>query len=408
MILCFRFGPFELDVAEGRLFRNGRRVPVGRRALALLQALAESPGRPVSRAVLQDRAWPGRYVEETNLGVQINALRKAIGRESIATSHGFGYQLTLPVEAPGRERRRSTADDRGLPARSNLDDYPEPLTSFVGRTEALSALHRSLHAARLVTLVGAGGIGKTRLALHFASMLAQEWVILVVDVARLHSAGQLDDALARVVERRRDAAGSWRSTLPRKLSGGNACLLLDNCEHLAKECAALAEEATSMCPTLKVIATSRVRLHVPNETVFEVPPLVLPASDGGAGLPSEATVLFAERARESGRAPVAPQEGADVARICRSVDGVPLAIELAAAWLPLLPLGDIADRLEHDLRLLDAGPAPPSRHSTMDATIRWSYQMLGPEETGSVQGVGRLCGRLHGRGGARRARRRRG
>ena len=374
-----RIGPFILAVTEGQLYRGRERVPLGGRAFALLRALLEAPGHAATRNELVLLVWPGRCVEEANLSVQISALRKALGREAIVTSYGRGYRLTLRVETIGAERRRAANTSVHL-LRGNLCDVHVPPTSFVGRGQELAALQTALSSTRLMTLLGAGGIGKTRLALRFASSLSAERIVCFVDVARLQEMEQLDSAVALAFERRHSAALSWRETLPSLIAGQDAVLILDNCEHMAVQCAGLVNELTALCPTLKIVATSRVRLFMPGETLFELAPLALPAFEGAtATASSEATDLFIAR---GGAADIGPSPGnfSDIVSICRSVDGVPLAIELAAAWLPFLSSREIAIRLRRDLRLLDAGPAPPSRHHTMEATIRWSYSMLDSEE----------------------------
>ena len=385
-----RIGPFTLATVEGQLYRDAERVPLGKRAIALLRGLIDSPGHAVTRNELVRRAWPGRFVEDANLNVQIGALRKAMGRDAIVTSYGRGYRLTLDVEAIGVERRRDPGG--GRPLRVGDPGAQEAATAFVGRDKELAELLRLLPLSRLLTVVGSGGIGKTRLILRLASMVAADKIVLFVDLATLQDRQQLDDALAMTCERRGPTAASWRETLQKAIAGQDAYLILDNCEHLAEPCARLVEEVTTLCPTIRVVAGSRVRLFVPEETVFELAPLSLPEpSDTGTAAPSEAMELFISRAAAA-KVPCSTACLPDVASICLSVDGVPLAIELAAAWLPFLPVHEVAVRLRQDLRLLDSGPAPPSRHHTMEATIRWSYSMLQDDEREVFRGLSVFSG----------------
>ena len=386
-----RIGPFTLATAEGQLYRDAERVPLGKRALALLLGLIDSPGHAVTRNELVRRAWPGRFVEDANLNVQIGALRKAMGRDAIVTTYGRGYRLTLDVETIDADRRRDPGGGRPLRA-GEPGAHQEAGTAFVGRDKELAALMRLLPTSRLLTLVGTGGIGKTRLILRLAATVADDRIVLFVDAAALQDRQQLDDALAMTYERRGHTAASWRETLPRSIAGQDAYLILDNCEHLAEPCARLVEEVTALCPTIRVVAGSRVRLFVPEEEVFELAPLSLPeSSDIGTSAPSEAMELFISRAAAA-KVPCSAACLPDVASICLSVDGVPLAIELAAAWLPFLPVHEVAVRLRQDLRLLDAGPAPPSRHHTMEATIRWSYSMLQDDERAVFRGLSVFSG----------------
>ena len=258
---------------------------------------------------------------------------------------------------------------------------PTELTRFIGRDSELAELRSLLRRGRLLTLTGAGGSGKTRLALE----LAAGWDGDAVYWAELAPVRD-DRLLVQVVGTALGIAEELRpgdhATLADWLGSAPALLVLDNCEHLVDGCAALADHLLRRCPQLVIVATSREALAVPGERAWLVPPLALPQDDsvdGTAG--SEAVRLFLDRASD-----VAPsfeltaENASAVAEICRRLDGIPLALELAAARVRTLAPGEIRDRLDDVFHLLPAGArtAPP-RHRTLRATIDWSHDLLTPD-----------------------------
>ena len=264
---------------------------------------------------------------------------------------------------------------------------PVALTSFIGREAELAEVSRLLGVTRLVTLVGAGGIGKSRLALEVAGRVeaSEAAEIALVELAPLRDAALVPQAVASRLGIRLaggpaldDLAGALR---PRRL-----LVLLDNCEHLVGACAELAAGLLRRCPELRILATSREVLGVAGEVIVRVAPLEVPGDDAEVALEdvarSEAARLFVERAslaRPSFALDV--HNSAHVARICRRLDGIPLAIELAAARVRVLGPAEIAARLEDRFRLLVGGSrATPARHQTLRAAVEWSYDLLGEGE----------------------------
>lgn len=254
---------------------------------------------------------------------------------------------------------------------------PAQLTSFVGRGEEVRLVGKALDEARLVTLLGPGGAGKTRLAVEVAATRPGD--VFFVDLAPLSSGGDVPQAVVTALGLREDGlrvARAARERLVAALAGRDVLLVLDNCEHVVEDAAALAGALLVACPGLRVLATSREALGVTGETVRPVPPL--PAVDGS----SPAVALFADRAvaadpsfrLDAGTAPL-------VVAICRALDGMPLAIELAAARVRSLPLAEVAARLDDRFRLLSRGNrAAAPRHRTLHAVVGWSWDLLSDEE----------------------------
>ena len=253
------------------------------------------------------------------------------------------------------------------------------LTSFVGRTRELVEVLQLLRQQRLVTLAGPGGIGKTRLAMRLVRDCADSYAdgAFVFELAPLTQSNQV----ARELAERLGIVNA--ETVPDALRSSAMLLVLDNCEHLIEPCAALADELLRACPRLRILATSREPLAVPGEAVFRLPPLAIPRDDSLEQLAeSDAAHLFVQRARAArSDFRLGQTNAAAVARICRRLDGLPLAIELAANRLAELAPAEVADRLDSALRLLANGPRTvPARQKTLEAAIAWSYDLLEASE----------------------------
>jgi predicted ATPase/DNA-binding CsgD family transcriptional regulator len=258
------------------------------------------------------------------------------------------------------------------------------MTSFVGRREALAAIQRLLATTRLLTLTGTGGVGKTRLALEAAFGLLDgfEDGVWWVDLAPLCEIGLVAGAVTQTFALPDDPTRSKAATLGHYLHDKNLLLVLDNCEHVVGECAELARQLLSACPRLWILATSRETLGTGGEAVWLVPPLSLPCLEGAPTLDSlarsEAGQLFLERARAVRPGLVVTEAVARaVAEVCCRLDGIPLAIELAAARVRVLSVTEIAAHLDNRFRLLTGGSRTAlPRHQTLEAAIDWSYDLL--------------------------------
>jgi len=322
-----------------------------------------------ARALVRDRALSG--AELVDLGVHY--LKDLGAPERIYQIHAQGLHAEFPHLA--------SLDIR-------LTNLPEELTSYVGREKESADVMSLLTNARLVTLTGVGGSGKTRLGLRIAAMLLDRFKdgVWLVELAPVSSAGEVTKTLCRVLGIREQGESTLTDLLNSYLSKRHILIILDNCEHLLDDCAQLVEKTLKTCRGARFVATSRECLGVAGEVVYLVPPLAAPPVSG-SGTAAEisqfdAVRLFLDRARAA-RLDFTIDEGnaAAIAEICGRLDGIPLAIELAAAKLRSLGLKDIAGRLTDPLRLLQSGSriALP-RQRTLRALIDWSWALLDPNE----------------------------
>ena len=263
-------------------------------------------------------------------------------------------------------------------------NLPVQLTSFVGRERELADVQQVVSSVRLLTLTGAGGVGKTRLALQVAAALVDQFPdgVWLVDLAPLADPGLVAQTVASVLRVREEPGRPLEATLADTLRPRQLLLLLDNCEHLVAACGQLADALLRVCPEVRLLATSREALGIAGETTWRVPPLALPPPEcrppAGHLAGFEAVRLFLDRARA-----VRPDFGltdenaAAVAQVCRRLDGIPLALELAAARVPVLTPEQIAARLDDCFRLLTGGSRTVlPRQQTLRALVDWSYDLL--------------------------------
>ena len=376
--LSYRFAGFELRPRERRLLQDGKAAVVGPRAFDLLVALVERAGSLVTKDELLERVWSKLVVEENNLQVQVSALRKVLGPDAIATVAGRGYRFAHAV----------TLDRDDAPPPAPRQDLPRPATSFIGRLHDLRECAGLLEGTRLLTLVGVGGIGKTRLSIELASRVAGRFAdgVAFVELAPLEDPRSVVGAIASAIGVAQEPARSVFDALLAHLAVRAQLLVLDNCEHLIGACASIVAQLLQSCPGVGLIATSREPLRVPGEMVYQVDPLPSPHAARGAA-PDDlrefaAVTLFVERASTLDRGfALSPDNAADVAEICRKLDGIPLAIELAASRVRAMSVKTIAEHLNEQFRLLVGGDrsALPRQH-TLRATLEWSYRLLDEPE----------------------------
>lgn len=310
---------------------------------------------------------------------------------SLNTVKWHNRQIYGKLGVENRKEAVARARELGLVAEETQAEprhtLPLQLSSFVGRKSELAEVKRLLSVSRLVTLTGAGGCGKTRLALRAAHSVAADFPdgVWLVELAPLSDAALVPQAVAAVFDVREYEGRPILSLLQSYLRRRKLLLVLDNCEHVVEAAARLAESLLSHCPQLRILATSREALSVTGEAAWPVPTLSLPEAGKATLLDtlkqSDAIQLFVERTTA-----VLPgfsltgENAAAVEQVCRRLDGIPLAIELAAARVKLLRVEQIAARLDDRFQLLTSGSRAVSRHQTLEALIDWSYELLAPAE----------------------------
>ena len=413
----YRFGRFSLEPAEHRLLADGKPIHLGARAFDLLVVLAAHAGRLVTKNELLSLVWPGLVVEENNLQVQISALRKLLGPSALATIPGRGYRFELTVEstggaggaaaagrtAPADEAPRSTAPQAAVPAAEQriATNLPARLPMLYGRTDDVDAIKRLLAQHAVVTVAGAGGIGKTRVAQAVAGQVASERAgefpdgVWWVDLAPVSEGRAVPGAVARVLDTLLSSERPHTETMAAVLASLRLLLVLDNCEHVADEVAAFIEVACAAAPGVRVLATSQETLKIVDEHVYRLGVLPLPTADDPAeAMRSGAVELFAARAQAA--APhfvLGPDNVGAIVEICRRLDRIPLAIELAAARVPLLGVEGLRSRLGERFDVLTAGArAVLRRHQTLRATLEWSHGLLTGEEQRVFRRLGVFAG----------------
>ena len=299
----------------------------------------------------------------------------------------------IKISASKRQRHLvRQADPVSASVRKRLSNLPTQLTSFIGREREIAELERLLESTRLLTLTGSGGCGKTRLALEVAAGLLDRYPdgVWLVELSSLSDPTLVAHAMATALNIRDQSGRPILAALANQLQRKHLLLILDNCEHLVEACARLTETLLRSCPHLCVLATSREGLGIAGETAWRVPSLSLPDPEHLPVLERlidyEAVRLFVERAAAASPRPtftITPRNAPVLAQVCQWLDGIPLAIELAAARIKALSVEQIASRLDDRFRLLAGGSRTAlPRHQTLRAAMDWSYQLLSePERT---------------------------
>lgn len=404
--LLYRFGAFEVDVQEGLLRKDGRVVPLSAKIFDTLLYLVQNNGRLLMKNELMENIWADSFVEEANLTTNISLLRKILsdaGDQYIETYPKRGYRFRADVESvsAGDEilltRRvttvvRRTVEESG--PENELQRYKTllsgapnnlmpPQNAIIGREKEIAAIRELMKSHRLITLTGAGGTGKTRLAQEVAIRMLPDFEhgTFFVELDTIRSAELVIPAFAQVLGIKESKTRPPAESLANFLREKRILLIADNFEQIVSAAPLLAD-ILDAAPAAGILVTSRIPFDIPMGCEFRVPTLSLPPEHTDEIERFESFRLFAERAREANPEFVASEVNVpDIAEICRQLDGLPLAIELAAARVKIMSTGQILARLKNRLKLLTGGSRDrPGRQQTMRGAIDWSYDLLDDDE----------------------------
>ncbi len=338
-----------------------------------------------------DSVWPGAVVMENTLQVHAAAVRKALGpyRGLLKTESGRGYRLLGDWTLRSRVAAKPPVGLRQIRAmgEATATNFPAAITPLIGRSAAQQRLQDLVSAYRVVTLTGPGGIGKTTLGLEVARHALGEFADggWLVELASLSDPNLVPSAVAGALGLRLGSDVISAEAVARAIAEKKLLLLLDNCEHLIEAAATLTEELIRLCPRVTILATSREVLRIEGEYAYPVPTLEVPAKeqvDADQILGRSAPALFISRAKELGADFSSRTESLPtIAAICRHLDGIPLAIEFAAARAATLGIEEVAAALRDRFALLTSGRRRSlPRHRTLRATLDWSYDLLADPE----------------------------
>jgi predicted ATPase/DNA-binding winged helix-turn-helix (wHTH) protein len=377
-LAAVEFGRFKVVPHRRELTVDGVPIALGSRAFDALIVLIDAGGTVVSKDELMRRVWPDRVVEENNLQFQISTLRKAFGadRDLIRTLAGRGYQFTGEIRSLARR-----------PPPILASTLPEPVSELIGREKSVHEIITVLTSRRLLTLIGTGGIGKSRLALEVARQLLPNFAdgVGLVELGPLTDPQLVPGTVASALTLRLAGGTASVENVVAALAGRQVLVVLDNCEHLIEAAAQMAEALLRAGPGVCVVATSREPLRTVGESVYRVPSLDVPDQetvDVDEVLRYGAVELFVARAQAAEPRFVLDRRVAPAAvAICRRLDGLPLAIELAAARIAAFGVDGVASKLNDRFRLLTGGSRTVlPRQQTLRATLDWSHDLLaGPD-----------------------------
>lgn len=415
------FPPFRLNADELRLSEGDLPLKLGGRAFDMLLTLVERRERTVSKHELLDLVWPGLVVEENNLQVQVVNLRKLLGHHAIATVPGRGYRFTLPVTveaAAGTVKAVSSTEaeaaapaHQGSPGQAGLiailppmaattgaiANLQRPCDDLFGRNNDVTAIRELLCERRVVTITGAGGIGKTRVAEAVAAAVRGDFAdgAWWVELASINDSALVPTAVARALGLSLANVSDTLQSVMARVGQQSMLIVLDNCEHLLEGVATFVEAVFSAAPQLRILVTSQEVLKATGETVYRLGTLSLPVeTDVEAVVESGSGALLL--ARICGALPgfaLNVDRAIAAAEICRRLDGIPLAIELAAARVPLLGIEGVRAKLDERFRMLTAGARVVlRRHQTLRAALEWSHALLSNDERVVFRRLGVFAG----------------
>ncbi len=393
-----RVGEFELAPSERSLLSGGKPLELGARAFDLLLVLVENAGRLVSKNTLIERVWPKVIVDENNLPAQVASLRRVLGAGAIRTVPGFGYRLELAVTAvaaPDSPEVVAVRDEprRIMPRRS----WPSPLSALIGREEELRELEMILTRSRLITLVGIAGVGKTRLAQELLTREAEksDGAVAWVPLGGVQEAQHVPSTIALSVGVSLPEGVDGFVALARALEHVPLLLILDCVEHLRSVLANQLPALLSQMHAVRALLTSQVPLGITGEVVYRLGVLPVPERNASCdeATRSAAVELFARRAAAVDRRfELTRSNAALVTEVCRRLDGIPLALELAAARIPALGLTALLEHLDDRFRLLRLASVAEPRHGALQAAFDWSYGLLNAREQRALRRLSAFAG----------------
>ena len=377
-LAVYESGDWEIDLVRRELRRQGVVAPLGSRAFEILEILVQAGGELVNKYEIIDRVWPGALIEENTLHAHITAVRRALGvdREILKTEVGRGYRLlgtwTMRLDNSLANVLHPEAGRGSIDFRSN---FPARTSVLIGRENIARQLSDYLSAYRMVTLTGPGGIGKTVLALDVARVLRQQFDGggFFVELASLSDPSLVPVAVANGLGLKIGGEEISSELIAKSIGSSKTLLVIDNCEHVIDAVADISQTLVRKCPSLSILATSREILSIDGEYVSRVPPLDVPPDDrptlDDILSHSAAQLLLARISALNSQFSLEDKHLRSITAICRQLDGIPLAIEFAAARSATLGLQEVAERLGDRFGLLTGGRRALPRHRTLRATI---------------------------------------
>jgi predicted ATPase/DNA-binding winged helix-turn-helix (wHTH) protein len=388
----YHCGAVEIDATQRQVLIDGAPARIGGRAFAVLLALVERRDRVVPKQELMDLVWPKLVVEENNLLVHMVALRKLLGPHAITTIPGRGYRFALPVDAV----KAFGSGDSPVPSPGVPGNLPSSPRLF-GRAQDLEAVNALLREHAVVSIVGAPGIGKTRVALAAALSANRDFPsgCWWVELAPITDGAQIPKSIAGTLGMQLPSGRPPAESLATALGSRNLLLVLDNGEHLADDIAAVVDAVRSRAPNVRFLVTSQELLKCSDEQVYRLGALAVPESSHvDDATEFGAVALFVDRAHAvDSRFRLASDNVSVVVDLCRRLDGIPLAIELAAARVPLLGVHGLHARLSRMFDVLTGGARMKlRRHQTLRAALEWSHGLLSVDEQTVFRRLGVFAG----------------
>ncbi len=383
----FAFGPFCLYPLARVLMRDGLVVPIGSRAFDILVALVEVRGQILSRRELMALAWPGLNVEDSNVRVQMAHLRRELhcgqnDERYIVSVAGRGYCLVASIDwhdAVESQEFARTPFRIHAPPGPTLRTPPRP-ERLLGREENLAELTQAIEERRFVTIVGAGGVGKTTLAILAAHALTDFQRIRFVDLSSAEDSATIIDEIASVMSL--EPQFDSLDTIIDDLCAHRTLLILDNCEHVLDDMAEVISSLLKRAPSVHLLATSREAFRLPGEAIYLLKPLGVPPQKGRMtvrrALVWPSVRLFVERAIDGGHSEkIDDRQATIIAGLCRRLDGNPLAIELVASRIGSYGLSRVSELMDNPLAMSWRGSRyAPLRHQTVQSMLDWSFSGL--------------------------------